>query len=142
MPDLTPVFRPDAPQTLAALSRRAGLALSAGQAEMLLARQEQALLDLGRVDFSGGILPKLIDAFADSPYVLAADWADTLTRLTELFYAFKFETRDAMADDALLVSMRRLFDGACGGSLDALADCRADSLFAALNALKKEDDFE
>ena len=142
MPDLTRVFHPAAPQTLYALSARAELALSAGQAEMLLTRQEQALLDLGRVDFSGGILPKLIDAFADSPYVLAADWADTLTRLTELFYAFKSETRDAMADDALLVSMRRLFDGACGGSLDALADCRAGDLFAALNALKKEDDFE
>lgn len=142
MPDLTPVFHPAAPQTLAALSRRAGLFLSAGQAEMLLARQEQTLLDLGRVDFSGGILPKLIAAFADSPYALESDWADTLARLTELFYAFKFETRDALADDALLASMRALFDGACGGSLDALADCRADELFAALNALKKEDDFE
>ena len=142
MPGLTPVFHPDSPQTLARFSRRAGLPLTAAQAESLLAHQEQTLLNLGRVDFSGGILPKLIDAFADSPYVPAADWADTLARLTELFYAFKSETRDAMADDALLVSMRRLFDGACGGSLDALADCRAGDLFAALNALKKEDDFE
>ena len=142
MLDLTPVFRPAAPQTLCALSARAGLPLSARQAEALLAHQERTLLDLGRVDFSGGILPKLMAAFADSPYVLAENWPDTLAALTELFYAFKSETRDAMADDALLVSMRRLFDGACGGSLDALADCRADSLFAALNALKKEDDFE
>ena len=142
MLDLTPVFRPAAPQTLCALSARAGLPLSARQAEALLAHQERTLLDLGRVDFSGGILPKLMAAFADSPYVLAENWPDTLARLTELFYAFKSETRDAMADDALLVSMRRLFDGACGGSLDALADCRAGDLFAALNALKKEDDFE
>ena len=133
MPDLTPVFRPAAPQTLCALSARAGLALSAKQAEMLLAQQEQTLLDLGRVDFSGGILPRLIAAFADSPYVLAEDWADTLARLTELFYAFKFETRDALADDALLASMRRLFDGPCSGSLDALADCRARDFFAALS---------
>ena len=130
MPDLTPVFRPAAPQTLAALSARAGLPLTAAQAEALLLHQEQTLLDLGRVDFSGGILPKLIAAFADSPYAFAEDWADTLARLTELFYAFKLETRDVLADDALLVSMRSLFDGPCGGSLDALADCRAKDFFA------------
>lgn len=116
MLDLTPVFRPAAPQTLCALSARAGLPLSARQAEALLAHQERTLLDLGRVDFSGGILPKLMAAFADSPYALAEDWPDTLAALTELFYAFKSETRDAMADDNLLLAMRRLFDGACGGS--------------------------
>ena len=115
---LTPVFHPDAPQTLARFSRRAGLPLTAAQAESLLAHQEQTLLNLGRVDFSGGI-------------VLAEDWADTLAQLTELFYAFKFETRDALADDALLAAMRKRFDGACGGSLEALADCRAEDLFCA-----------
>ena len=71
MPGLTPVFHPDAPQTLARFSRRAGLPLTAAQAESLLAHQEQTLLNLGRVDFSGGILPKLAAAFAGSPYVLA-----------------------------------------------------------------------
>ena len=139
MLDLTPVFRPAAPQTLCALSARAGLPLSARQAEALLAHQERTLLDLGRVDFSGGILPKLMAAFADSPYVLAENWPDTLAALTELFYAFKSETRDAMADDNLLLAMRRLFDGACGGSAEALADCRAGDLFAALS---KEDTHE
>ena len=136
MPGLTPVFHPDAPQTLCALSARARLPLTAAQAESLLAHQEQTLLNLGRVDFSGGILPKLAAAFAGSPYVLAEDWADTLAQLTELFYAFKFETRDALADDALaddalLAAMRKRFDGACGGSLEALADCRAEDLFCA-----------
>lgn len=139
MLDLTPVFRPAAPQTLCALSVRAGLPLSARQAEALLAHQERTLLDLGRVDFSGGILPKLMAAFADSPYVLAEGWPDTLAALTELFYAFKSETRDAMADDNLLLAMRSLFDGACGGSAEALADCRAGDLFAVLS---KEDTHE
>lgn len=139
MLDLTPVFRPAAPQTLCALSARAGLPLSAQQAEALFAHQERTLLDLGRVDFSGGILPKLMAAFADSPYVLTEGWPDTLAALTELFYAFKSETRDAMADDNLLLAMRRLFDGACGGSAEALADCRAGDLFAALS---KEDTHE
>lgn len=114
MLDLTPVFRPAAPQTLCALSARAGLPLSARQAEALLAHQERTLLDLGRVDFSGGILPKLMAAFADSPYALAEDWPDTLAALTELFYAFKSETRDAMADDNLLLAMRRRFGGSAG----------------------------
>lgn len=139
MPDLMPVFRPAAPQALAALSTRAGLPLTAAQAELLLLHQEQTLLDLGRVDFSGGILSKLAAAFANSPYVLAADWPDTLAKLTELFYAFKSETRDAMSDDALLFAMRKCFDGACGGSLDALADCRTDDFFALFN---REDDHE
>lgn len=132
MPDLTHVFHPAAPKTLCALSARAGLPLTAAQAESLLAHQEQTLLNLGRVDFSGGILPKLAAAFAGSPYVLAEDWADTLAQLTELFYAFKFETRDALADDALLAAMRKRFDGACGGSLEALADCRPKTFFAPL----------
>lgn len=66
MPDLTPVFHPDAPQTLARFSRRAGLPLTAAQGESLLA------------------------------------------------------------------AMRKRFDGACGGSLEALADCRAEDLFCAV----------
>ena len=65
MPDLTHVFHPAVPQTLARFSRRAGLPLTAAQAESLLA------------------------------------------------------------------AMRKRFDGACGGSLEALADCRAEDLFCA-----------
>ena len=33
--------------------------------------------------------------------------------------------------DALLAAMRKRFDGSCGGSLEALADCRAEDLFCA-----------
>lgn len=57
MPGLTPVFHPDAPQTLARFSRRAGLPLTAAQAESLLAHQEQTLLNLGRVDFPAAFCP-------------------------------------------------------------------------------------
>ena len=76
MPGLTPVFHSRrAADAAPRFSRRAGLPLTAAQAESLLAHQEQTLLNLGRVDFSGGILPKLAAAFAGSPYVLAEDWA-------------------------------------------------------------------
>ena len=118
---------------------RTGMTLSPAQAALVAQRQRAALRETGRVEFSGGTLRALAEAFCGSPFIQRADWPDTLAALTELFYAFKSETRDAMADDNLLLAMRRLFDGTCCGSAEALADCRAGDLFAALS---KEDTHE
>ena len=90
--------------------------------ELLVRRQAEALRDTGRVDFGGGVLKKLAEAFCDSPYIQPCDWADTLAQLTELFYALKNETRDQLGDDTLIAAMAARFNGDAGGSLDALAE--------------------
>ena len=99
-----------------------GLTISPEQAAMLVRRQAEVLRDTGRVDFGGGVLKKLAEAFCDSPYIQPCDWADTLAQLTELFYALKSETRDQLGDDPLIAAMAARFNGDAGASLDALAE--------------------
>lgn len=55
-----------------------GMVLSPRQAVMLAQHQAAALLNTGRIDFGGGGLKKLADAFCGSPYIQPADWAGTL----------------------------------------------------------------
>lgn len=95
-----------------------GMVLSPRQAVML-AQHQAALLDTGRIDFGGGVLKKLADAFCGSPYIQPDDWADTLAELTTIFYSLKNETRDLLGDDALIAAMAARFH-AVGGSLEAL----------------------
>ena len=99
-----------------------GMTISPKQAAMLVRRQAEVLRDTGRVDFGGGVLKKLAEAFCDSPYIQPCDWTDTLAQLTELFYALKNETRDQLGDDILIAAMAARFNGSAGGSLDALAE--------------------
>lgn len=99
-----------------------GMTISPEQAAMLVRRQAEVLRDTGRVDFGGGVLKKLAEAFCDSPYIQPYDWADTLAQLTELFYALKSETRDQLGDDPLIAAMAARFNGDAGASLDALAE--------------------
>ena len=72
------------------------------------------------IDFGGGVLKKLADAFCGSPYIQPADWAGTLAELTTIFYALKNETRDLVGDDTLIAAMAARFQ-TVGGSLEALA---------------------
>ena len=98
------------------------LPLTQTQRAMLAQREREAISRCGRMDFSGGILPRLCEAFADSPCIQSAELAETLAELTELFYAFKNLTHDALSDEELLGAMVRLFDGPAQGSLTALSD--------------------
>lgn len=98
------------------------LPLTQTQRAMLAQREREALSRCGRMDFSGGILPRLCEAFADSPCIQSDELAQTLAGLTELFYAFKNLTHDALSDEELLGAMVRLFDGPAQGSLTALSD--------------------
>ena len=99
-----------------------GMTISPEQAAMLVRHQAETLRDTGRVDFGGGVLKKLAEAFCDSSYIQPCDWADALAQLTELFYALKNETRDQLGDDALIAAMAARFNNQAGGSLDALAE--------------------
>lgn len=99
-----------------------GLSLSPAQIAVLQKQEGQALSRTGRVCFGKSILPRLAAAFAGSPHIQACDWADTLGELTELFYALKRETEDALSDDELIGRMARTFDGPAQGSILLLTD--------------------
>ena len=106
---------------LAELARKRGLTLRPGGALRLLRAEQTSLSDTGRLLLDDGILPPLIEAFADSPY-LTGDAAETLAALTELFYHLKNETDDRIPDERLLQAMRQHFDEPCRGSTEWLAD--------------------
>lgn len=109
-------------------SSRYGLSLTQAEAVELVATQSRSLADTGRVSFGGGVIEKLIDAFCDSPYLSQHDWTMVLNELVELFYYMKSETADTLGDDELIQTMKRWFDGRCGGSLELLAGRELEEL--------------
>ena len=94
----------------------------AEQAEALAVSRQENLRSAGRIEFGGGIIRLLAEAFCDSPYVNRQNWEETLHDLLELFYSFKNETWDAVSDRDLIAFMRQAFNGSCCGCLELLAD--------------------
>lgn len=112
-----------------ALAQRYGLELSMAQLESLGQTERQTLADTGRVCFGESILPVLVYAFCDSPYMAPSDAAETLQTLVELFYQLKTETQDALSDDELITAMAAIFNGPAHGSLLYLADVDGRMLY-------------
>jgi len=104
----------------ASLQERYGLSLSEEDITVLTARRAESLERAGRVEFGGGILPKLIYAFCDSPFIQRGEWCDTLCELQEAFYCFLSESYDAYTDDELIGIMATVFNGEAQGSTDYL----------------------
>lgn len=107
-----------------------GLALSQAQLERLERSRLQDLRATGRVEFGGGILPKLLVCFCSSPYLSSGCEAD-LAQLQTLFYQFKGECGEQLTDDELLSAMRLIFDQAARGDLEFLAAARREDLYRA-----------
>lgn len=68
----------------------------------------------------GGNPKKAGFSFADSPFIMQENYADTLMRLQDIFYLYKNESLDELTDDELLEYMKEKFDGICAGDLDYL----------------------
>lgn len=111
-----------------------GLALSAEEAEMLLASRKSSLRENGRVEFKGGILPELIAAFCDSQFMEQEHYAETLSELQDMFYYYKNETLGELTDDELLQFMRRQFDEICYGDLEYLKNTCAERFSRAVRS--------
>lgn len=103
-------------------SGRFGLTLTQEEARLLVSERRDSLKEQQRVEFGGGILPKLIFAFCDCPYVYQDNYVETLGRLQDIFYLYKNESMDQLSDDELLEFMRQKFDTECEGSLEYLED--------------------
>ena len=102
------------------LTSRFDLVLKESEAMELAKTRADALEAIGRIEFAGGSINKLITEFCDSPYLNQSNYADTLNQLVEAFYYFKNETLDEMDDDELISMMKDSFDKTCRGSIDLL----------------------
>lgn len=114
------------------VSGRYGLLLSGAQARALTAAEGETLRALGRLEFGGGILPRLAYAFCDSPYMTRGSYADMLEALQELFYTFKNELDDTLTDDELVEAMHTIYHGKARGTLEYLETVTAGELEKAL----------
>jgi len=97
-----------------------GLILKESDARELASTRREALEKVGRIEFSGGVISRLITEFCDSPYLNQSNYAETLNELVEAFYYFKNETLDELDDDELIALMKKSFDQSCRGSVDLL----------------------
>lgn len=111
-----------------ALTEGYGLSLTGLQMERLADRRSQALRATGRVEFGPGVLPKLVLAFRDSPYLEQPCYEETLAGLQDLFYQMKNQCGERLTDDELIGAMKLIYDGPAGGSLDFLAGVPAEDL--------------
>ncbi|MDD3926493.1 MAG: DUF6323 family protein [bacterium] len=102
------------------LTSRYGLTLSQTAALKLVETRAEALSSNGRIEFSGGIINKIILAFSNSPFLSQSNYSTTLNELIEIFYYFKNETLDEISDDELISLMKKYFDQSCQGSIELL----------------------
>ena len=98
-----------------------GLTLTEADITELVILRAEALRATGRIEFGGGILPKLIRAFCSSPYVDRHNYAATLGELQDAFYYFKNESNDLFSDDDLIEFMAMTFNGRAEGSTELLS---------------------
>ncbi|MBC3888052.1 hypothetical protein GH810_06995 [Acetobacterium paludosum] len=104
------------------------LALTEASALELVETRSYSLENLGRIEFGGGIIGKIIIVFCDSPYLSQDNFEGILHELIEIFYYYKNETLDLMSDDDLINYMKMYFDGVCHGSLDQLKFTELDRM--------------
>lgn len=117
---------------LLARSQKIGIDMDSHTALRLVQNRETALRDAGRLEFGPGILPDLVKAFADSPFIRVLE--DDLCALNEAFYQLKNETRERMSDEELLCWMEGSYNGWCKGSLELLLGRGLEQLLEALDS--------
>ena len=99
---------------------RFGLSLSDSDIQELVIRRRESLSEHQRIEFGGGILEKLIFAFCDSDFIYQENYAETIAELQRIFYLYKNESMDELADDELIAFMREAFNEECQGSIEYL----------------------
>ena len=114
------------------LSETYGLRLNDEQVRSLLLAREQSLRDTGRMEPGAGVLPRIIYAFCDSPYLDRHTYAQTLASLQDLFYALKSEVENAMTDGELIEALACVYNGRAQGSLEYLENLTVGELYRAL----------
>ena len=103
-------------------TKKYDLMLTEQQALALVQTRTSALKENKRIEFSCGIVDKLISAFCDSPYISKNNYEDTLHELISLFYDLKNNTWDIIADNDLIEFMKNAYNKHCYGSLELLSE--------------------
>lgn len=103
------------------LTNKYGLMLNEKQIYNLLEKKRDVLKSTGRIEFRNGVVEKIIKEFCDSPYINQDDYERILNELIEVFYEYKNQTLDMVADDDLIKFMRRAFDGIGKGDIEYLS---------------------
>lgn len=111
-----------------------GLVLSSEDAKLLAQSRADALKREQRVEFGAGILPKIIEVFCDSSYIMQDNYSDSLSRLCDIFFLYKNEMLDEITDDELLEFMREQFENVCYGDFDYLEGTCLDIFAQAIRA--------
>ena len=110
------------------ITMKYGVTLSDTQIENLINKRFESLKNTGRIEFGDGILKELIEAFCDSPYIMKDTYEETLEELQDIFYFFKGEAMDQIADDELIEFMKEYFNGECQGSIEYLSGTNLEEL--------------
>ncbi|WP_448899522.1 DUF6323 family protein [Clostridium baratii] len=105
-----------------------GVTLSDTQIENLINKRFESLKNTGRVEFGDGVLKELIQAFCDSLYIFQENYEETLEELQEIFYFFKGEAMEQIADDELIEFMKKYFNEECQGSIEYLSGTNFEEL--------------
>jgi hypothetical protein len=103
-------------------AERFGITISENGARLLAEAHNKTLKRLGRVEFAGGVIDKLITAFCDSPYLDSSNFLEAMEEFIEIFYEFKNDSLDGADDDEVIGLMKKYFDCECAGSIEALRD--------------------
>lgn len=99
-----------------------GLTLTEKEALEIVRAHKETLKITDRIEVGDGIVGKLIEKFASSPYIDKWSYKETIEGLVAIFYRFKNETEDLVIDGEFLSVMKNAFDGECNGSLELLED--------------------
>lgn len=110
------------------ITMKYGVTLSDTQIENLINKRFESLKNTGRIEFGDSILKELIEAFCDSPYIIQENYEETLEELQDIFYFFKGEAMDQIADDELIEFMKEYFNGECQGSIEYLSGTNLEEL--------------
>ena len=110
------------------ITMKYGVTLSDTQIENLINKRFESLKNTGRIEFGDGILKELIEAFCDSPYIIQENYEETLEELQDIFYFFKGEAMDQIADDELIEFMKEYLNGECQGSIEYLSGTNLEEL--------------
>lgn len=110
------------------ITMKYGVTLSDTQIESLINKRFESLKNTGRVEFGDGVLKELIEAFCDSLYIIQENYEETLEELQDIFYFFKGEAMEQIADDELIEFMKEYFNGECQGSIEYLSGTNLEEL--------------
>lgn len=111
-----------------------GLKLTPKEAKELVVSRSESLMEHKRIEFSSGIMEKLIYNFCDSQYIVQDNYAQTLMELQDIFYLYKNESEDKLTDEELINFMKEQFETVCTGDTDYLSDTCLERFAQAIRA--------